>query len=63
MTDKQLIKQLLIKANIEFTTNKFAILIRNNNIIFLFDEKENLYEILDKQEKTNRVLINQEILA
>ena len=49
MTDKQIIAQVLTKANIKYTINKHALLTENfknkQNTLFVFDEQGNLKDI------------------
>ena len=49
MTDKQIIAQVLTKANIKYTINKHALLTENfknkQNTLFVFDELGNLKDI------------------
>ena len=49
MTDKQIIAQVLTKANIKYTINKHALLTENfknkQNTLFVFDEQGNLRDI------------------
>ena len=66
MTDKQLIAQILTKANIKYSNNKFAILSENfnnkQNTLFIFDESENLKEIYNGKDNYRIELLKKEIM-
>jgi len=66
MTDKQLIAQILTKANIKHSNNKFAILSENfnnkQNTLFIFDESENLKEIYNGKDNYRIELLKKEIM-
>ena len=65
MTDKQLIAQILTKADIKYSTNTHAILSENNssrqNTLFVFDEKGNLKEIYNGKDSHRIELLKTEI--
>ena len=54
MTDKQIIAQVLTKANIKYTINKHALLTENfknkQNTLFVFDEQGNLKDIYNSKD-------------
>ena len=66
MTDKQLIAQILTKANIKYSNNKFVILSENfnnkQNTLFIFDESGNLKEIYNGKDNYRIELLKKEIM-
>ena len=65
MTDKQIIAQVLTKANIKYSTNKHAILAENysnnQNTLFVFDEQGNLKEIYNGKDGHKVELLKREV--
>ena len=65
MTDKQIIAQVLTKANIKYSTNKHAILSENysnkQNTLFVFDEQGNLKEIYNGKDGHKVELLKREV--
>ena len=65
MTDKQIIAQVLTKANIKYSINKHALLSENynnkQNTLFIFDEQGNLKEIYNGKDNYRVKLLEKEL--